>query len=53
MSQLINAAPINEAQNFRESHEVSLPHQDRTAGSNAVSAAHSFEQRCTQEVGTH
>ncbi len=36
-----------------EARVTGTPHGDKTAGSNASSAAHTFEGRVVQETGTH
>lgn len=55
MSQVVNA-PTH--QNNGGSHENRVTHYanepaDKTAGANATMAAHTFEGRVSQELGTH
>lgn len=52
MSHVINA-PTHQNNGGFETKVTTQPAQDPTAGSNALSAAFAFEQRVTQETGTH
>lgn len=46
-------AVIKVQQNTYEAAQPVVSAKDTTAGANAASAAHAFEQRVTQESGTH
>lgn len=52
MSHVINA-PTHQNTGGYENMVTTTANKDKTAGSNALSAAFAFEQRVTQETGTH
>lgn len=48
-----NKGPEKVVLNTFQTKQVTLPAADKTSGANASSAANAFEQRVSQETGTH